>query len=74
MQNRMNLSNDNPVKPELKFEQAFKRLEEIVAQLESNELPLEDALDVYEEGIGLARYCMDRLNAAELRVRELTLD
>lgn len=70
----MNDSKDGSYLEGQKFEQAFKRLEEIVAMLESNELPLEASLDIYEEGVGLARFCMNRLSTAELRVKELTLE
>lgn len=56
------------------FEQALQRLEEIVESLEDETPELEQALDVYEEGTTLARLCLDRLDAAELRVEELSLD
>ncbi len=53
------------------IETAFARLEEIVRQLEEGDMPLEQALALYEEGMGLARHCQDLLDQAELRVRQL---
>jgi exodeoxyribonuclease VII small subunit len=56
------------------FETAFRSLEENVALLENEELPLEKALEVYERGQLLARRCADLLEAAELKVRQLSED
>jgi exodeoxyribonuclease VII small subunit len=53
---------------ERKFEQAMKRLEEIVQSLESAELPLEDSLSIFEEGMKLARFCSKKLEEAEQKV------
>lgn len=53
------------------FEKALERLEDIVSQLESAEAPLEKALALYEEGVGLARFCSEQLKAAERRVELL---
>lgn len=55
------------------FEGAIDRLGEIVRQLEQNELDLESALVSYEEGVGLAKTCLQKLQAAELRIREIQL-
>ena len=41
----------------LKFEDCLARLEQIVAALESGNLPLEESLKVFEEGVALARHC-----------------
>ncbi|NDY42145.1 exodeoxyribonuclease VII small subunit [Dissulfurirhabdus thermomarina] len=56
------------------FETAIKELEAVVAQLESDELPLEAALERFEEGVRLTRYCTAALEAAERRIQELTRD
>ena len=56
------------------FETAFRALQENVAQLENEELPLEKALAIYERGQLLARHCADLLEAAELKVRQLSED
>jgi exodeoxyribonuclease VII small subunit len=57
--------------PALSFEQAFVRLKEVVAELEQAELPLDRALTLFEEGIGLSRICKARLDEAEGRVQQL---
>ena len=54
--------------PERTFEDAMKRLEEIVRQLEGGELPLEDSLRVFEEGMKLVALCSKTLEDAEKRV------
>lgn len=56
------------------FEETLERLEEIVEQLEDDPPSLDEALDAYEEGVSLANDCLDRLDRAEQRVRELSLD
>jgi exodeoxyribonuclease VII small subunit len=53
------------------FEAALKRLEEIVRKLESGDLPLEAALQLFEEGIRLSRFCHTTLGEAERRVEIL---
>ena len=68
------MSNDAPAPDDMTFEQALQRLEEIVESLEDETPELEQALDAYEEGTTLARLCLERLNAAELRIDELALD
>lgn len=55
----------------ISFEDSVKRLTEIVERLESGDLPLEDSLRLFEEGIQLARSSQARLDAAEQRVEEL---
>ena len=59
---------------DLTFEQALQRLEALVEKLEDDEAGLEEALHAYEEGVLLARYCLERLDTAELRVQELALE
>lgn len=56
---------------DLSFEQAFEQLETIVRQLEEGGLGLEEALALYERGMALAALCSQRLDQAELRVRQL---
>lgn len=53
------------------FEESVRRLSDIVEQLEEGELPLEKSLELFEEGIKLARVSKARLDAAEKRVEEL---
>ena len=54
------------------FEQAIQRLERIVADMESAELPLEDVLKKYEEGTRLVRLCSQKLDEAEKKIELLT--
>ncbi|HXY54646.1 MAG TPA: exodeoxyribonuclease VII small subunit [Nitrospirota bacterium] len=56
---------------EKKFEAALARLEEIVKKLETGDLPLEQSLKLFEEGIKLSRLCNKRLEEAERRVEIL---
>ena len=59
---------------EKKFEAALTRLEEIVQELEQGDLPLEQSLKLFEEGIKLSRICNKRLEDAERRVEILLKD
>lgn len=56
---------------DLSFEEALAQLELLVAQMEEGGLSLSDAVDGYERGMGLAAYCTDLLDSAELRIREI---
>ena len=58
----------------LKFEDGLKRLEEIVAKLESGNLSLDDSLKLFEEGVKLVRFCNERLVDAQQKVELLTKD
>ena len=53
------------------FEAAIKRLSEIVQTLERGELPLEESLRLFEEGVKLSRVSQQRLDSAEKRVEQL---
>ena len=53
------------------YEERYARLQEVVAQLEAGELPLDRSLKLYEEGVRLAAECQALLDAAELRVTQL---
>lgn len=56
------------------FEKAISDLEKIVKALESGDLPLEKALEKFETGIQLSRYCTESLDEAEKRVSLLMAD
>jgi len=56
------------------FELALSQLEQIVQKLEKGELPLEDSLRLYEEGIRLSRLCHAKLEEAEGRIEVLMKD
>ncbi|HHV43169.1 MAG TPA: exodeoxyribonuclease VII small subunit [Firmicutes bacterium] len=59
---------------ELTFEEAYKKLEEIVEQLETGELTLDQSLALFEEGIALVRHCRRLLDVAEKRVEIILKD
>ncbi|MGQ9897333.1 MAG: exodeoxyribonuclease VII small subunit [Acidobacteriota bacterium] len=52
----------------LTYEAALAELERIVQQMEDGQLPLEEALNLFERGMTLARHCRERLLAAEQRI------
>lgn len=58
----------------LTFEDAYARLEAAVTALQDGQMPLERALQYYEEGMKLAQYCNELLQKAELRVQQLSVD
>lgn len=53
----------------LSYEDGYSRLQTILEALEETDLPLEDALSLYESGTLLATHCIAKLESAELRVR-----
>ena len=55
----------------LPFKQSMSRLEEIIAALEKNEIELEDAIGLFEEGLQLVNSCDSQLKNFENRVQEL---
>ena len=54
------------------FESALKSLEDIVVQLEGGDLSLDRALELFEEGIKISRFCSSKLEEAERKVEALT--
>ena len=52
------------------FEESFARLESIVSEMEKGELPLEELLLRFQEGVGHVRSCQDFLKQAQLKVSE----
>jgi exodeoxyribonuclease VII small subunit len=58
-------------KSDVTFEEAIKRLEAIVGELEAGELTLEQSLSKYEEGVSMAKACRVRLDDAETKLKEL---
>lgn len=59
---------------EKSFEKSLEELETIVTRLESGDLPLEESLKLFEDGIKLARECRTRLTTAERRIEVLMKD
>ena len=56
------------------LEKSLQRLQKIVEQLERGDVPLEEALELYEEGIALSKACGEKLNQAELTIKRLGKD
>jgi len=56
---------------DMKFEEALKKLEKIVGDLENGNIPLEEALEKYQEGIKLSGVCQKKLEAAKKKVEIL---
>ncbi len=57
----------------LPFEEALRRLEEIVSQLEGGQVPLEKSIEIYETGNHLRAHCEALLKNAEARIEKITL-
>jgi exodeoxyribonuclease VII small subunit len=66
----MTNNTDGGLELDLPYEEAFDQLEHILQALESGDLPLEEALSLYEQGAALAAYCARLLDEAELRVEQ----
>ena len=58
--------------PKEKFEDALNKLEKIVSKLEEGDIPLEESLKLFEEGIRLSRFCNQKLDEAEKKVEILS--
>ncbi|MCF0110031.1 MAG: exodeoxyribonuclease VII small subunit [Erysipelotrichaceae bacterium] len=54
------------------FEQKMKRLNEIVSQLEKNEVPLEEMITVFEEGMKLVKECDEQLKSFEMKIKDIS--
>ncbi|MFP8489919.1 exodeoxyribonuclease VII small subunit [Gracilimonas sp. Q87] len=53
------------------FEEALKKLETIVEELEKEDITLEDSVKLYEEGVKMSRFCTEILENAELRIEQV---
>lgn len=56
----------------MKYENAIKKLEEIVLKLEKGDLPLEETIKLYDEATKLSGYCTAMLDNAKLKIEELS--
>jgi exodeoxyribonuclease VII small subunit len=54
------------------LEHSLKRLEEIVEAIERGDVSLDDAVNLYEEGIQISRECAEKLKAVELKIKKLS--
>ena len=66
------MSEPRPAGGERPFEELQRELEEIVARLERGEVPVDEAIALWQRGEELYRLCAGRLDSAELRIEELT--
>ena len=55
----------------MKFETSMARLDEIVSELEKNERPLDESIQLFEEGLKLVRACNEKLNEFEAQVKDI---
>jgi exodeoxyribonuclease VII small subunit len=60
--------------PNNEFEKSFQQLETIVRRLENEDLPLDDSLQLFEEGIRLSRFCHQRLEEVEKKIELILAD
>jgi exodeoxyribonuclease VII small subunit len=56
---------------DMSFEDALKALEQVVARLESGEVPLDESISLYERGEELRKHCQARLDAAQARIEKI---
>ena len=70
----LSASEEGSLEPGLSFEGALEQLEETVGRLEEGEMPLEEALGLFENGVKLSRQCAETLEAAERRIEILVGD
>ncbi len=66
------MNNNQSAFETMSFEQAYRALEETVQRLETGNLPLEEAVALYQQGMELAKRCNQQLDKLELRVKLLT--
>ncbi|MCE5341395.1 MAG: exodeoxyribonuclease VII small subunit [Planctomycetaceae bacterium] len=63
---------ENKDEKNITFEQALKKLSDIVGKIEAGQIPLEQSLTQYEEGMELIKYCRGILEKAEKKIEEIT--
>jgi len=61
-------------KEQLSFEEALQQLETIVRQLEAGNLSLEQAMQYFEEGVKLSRFCQNDLNLAQQKIEKIAVN
>ncbi|HZJ84527.1 MAG TPA: exodeoxyribonuclease VII small subunit [Syntrophomonadaceae bacterium] len=59
---------------DMKFEQALKRLEDIVESIESGKLDLDESIKLFEEGMRLSAHCQKKLQMADAKIKYLISD
>lgn len=68
------MSKSSPKKDEMSFEDAMRRLDELVTGIDSNQIPLADMITSYEEGVQLLKICRQHLDTARRRVELINCD
>ena len=68
------MQTDNPKIEELSFAEAMAQLQDVVASMESEQTPLEQAVQLFEQGTKLAQHCRTILDGAERKITELMPD
>jgi len=63
--------NDKSKEKSLDFEKSLAKLEDIIASLEDGDLPLNESIKTFEEGVKLTKHCQELLTKAELKVQKL---
>ena len=69
----VDLLSDEEIK-KLSFEEAYKKLEQIVSKLEDNSEELERSIEYYDLGMRLKNHCDEKLKSAELKIKKVTKD
>ena len=59
---------------DLSFEDALRALEQVVKQLETGDVPLDESIGLYERGEALRKHCQARLDAAQARIHKIVTD
>ena len=60
-----------PAEQKLSFEEAMEHLEEIVEELEEGDVPLEEAINIYKQGMELSKLCHDKLKNVESQLTQI---
>ena len=58
----------------LKFEDALQQLEGLVSKLERGDMPLDEAMNAFENGVELVKFCQKKLTEAEAKVEKILAD
>lgn len=61
------------ISKDLSFEEALSNLEEIIQRMESGDAPLESLVNHYESGVKLLKMCRDKIDGAEMKIKEAQL-
>ena len=65
-------NDEGDLDPDLSFEEALSRLEEIIHRMESGDSPLESLVKNYQSGVNLLKLCRSKIELAEVRVKKVS--